>query len=305
MVGPGPHLKTQDFPAFEDALAKAVTSLEAEPRSIIACAAGPVIGRGVKMTNANWTIDGAEIAAKAGLHQGLLLNDFEAQALSLPTLEPGWTRPIGRAIAPTHGVQLILGLGTGLGVAALLDFAGPYFALATEAGHMDLGPLGRDDCAFWPYLDTSPLGRICAETILSGSGILRLHRARCTALGIGTALSSEIALIELAQAQPHSQEAATLRHCWSVIARFAGDLALAFLAKGGITFAGGILPRIVEFCDPDSFRAGFENKAPYGELLRGIGTRLIIAEDTVFSGMAAIASSPQSYAIDYARRTWR
>ncbi|MGC2220971.1 MAG: glucokinase, partial [Methylocella sp.] len=44
------------------------------------------------------------------------------------------------------------------------------------------------------------------------------------------------------------EEAATLRLCWALTARFAGDLALAFLAKGGVTFSGGILPRIVEFC---------------------------------------------------------
>jgi glucokinase len=117
--------------------------------------------------------------------------------------------------------------------------------------------------------------------------------------------SSEITLIERAHAQPGGAEAATLRLCWALTARFAGDLALAFLAKGGVTFSGGILPRIVDFCDPEKFRAAFENKAPYGELLRGIGTRLIISEDGVLSGMAAIANAPRNYAIDYANRAWR
>ncbi|MCI0601347.1 MAG: glucokinase, partial [Beijerinckiaceae bacterium] len=257
------------------------------------------------MTNANWTIDGVQIAAKAGLGQGLLLNDFEAQALSLPQLEPSWTQPIGPAIAPRPGPRLILGLGTGLGVAALLDIAGRFFALATEAGHMDFGPLGPEERAFWPYLDPDPLARTCAETILSGPGLMRLHRARCEALAVTTALSSEIALIAAAQTDPGGAEAATLQLCWNLVGRFAGDLALAFLSRGGITLSGGILPRIVEFCDPDDFRAAFENKPPYGEMLRGIGTRLVIAEDTVFSGLAAIASSPQNYAIDYAQRAWR
>ena len=90
-----------------------------------------------------------------------------------------------------------------------------------------------------------------------------------------------------------------------VASQRAGDLALAFLAKGGVTFSGGILPRIVEFCDPEKFRAAFENKAPYGEMMRAIGTRLIISEDAVLSGMAAIAAAPRNYAIDYANRAWR
>jgi glucokinase len=256
------------------------------------------------LTNADWTIDGADVAAMAGLDQGLLLNDFEAQAFSLPVLEPVWVQRIG-AFAPKPGGQLILGLGTGLGVAALLEIESRHFVLASEAGHMGFGPLGVEETALWPHIDKGSLGRVSAETILSGPGLMRLHRARCMAAGEAAAESSEIALIERAHAQPGGEEAATLRLCWTLTARFAGDLALAFLAKGGVTFAGGILPRIVDFCDLEKFRAAFENKAPYGELLRSIGTRLIISEDAVLSGMAAIAAEPRNYAIDYANRAWR
>jgi glucokinase len=223
----------------------------------------------------------------------------------LPFLEPAWTTPIGRSIAPLPGTQLILGLGTGLGVAALLNVAGRLFALSSEAGHMDFAPVEAEESAVWCYLDRGSLGRVSAETVLSGPGILRLHLARCAAQGIATAVASEIALIEAAHENPGDVEATTLRHCWRLAARFAGDLALAYLAKGGVTLAGGILPRIVEFCDPARFRAAFENKAPYNELLRGIGTRLIAAENTVFAGMAAIAAAPQDFAIDYAHRLWR
>ncbi|MGQ0444406.1 MAG: glucokinase [Beijerinckiaceae bacterium] len=300
----GPHLKTKDFPGLEDALAAVFEGFDSRPRSLIACAAGPVSGRAVKMTNADWTIDGAEVAAKARLEQGLLLNDFEAQAFSLPVLEPAWVRPIG-AFAPKPGAQLILGLGTGLGVAALLEIEGRHLALASEAGHLDFGPLGAEETALWLYLDRGSLCRVCAETVLSGPGLMRLHRARCAAGGEAVAESSEIELIERARAQPGGEEAATLRLCWTLAARFAGDLALAFLAKGGVTFSGGILPRIVEFCDEQKFRAAFENKAPYGEMMRVIGTRLIVSEDAVLAGMAAIAAAPQNYAIDYAHRAWR
>jgi glucokinase len=301
---PGPHLKTGNFPGLEEALAAALAGLGRKPRSLIACAAGPVIGRTVKLTNADWAIDGAEVAAKAGLDQGLLLNDFEAQAFSLPVLEPAWVQPIG-AFAPKPGTQLIMGLGTGLGVAAVLEIETRHFALASEAGHMGFGPLGAEETALWPHLDAGSRGRICAETILSGPGLMRLHRARCVAAGKAATESSEIVLIERAHAQRGGEEAATLRLCWTLTARFAGDLALAFLAKGGVAFAGGILPRIVEFCDVEKFRAAFENKAPYGELLRSIGTRLIVSEDAVLSGMAAIANAPRNYAIDYATRAWR
>ena len=76
--------------------------LGARPRSVIACGAGPVVERKLKLTNAPWVMDGPETAAALGLAQGLLLNDFEAQALSLPAIPHGWTRRIGPlAFGPT------------------------------------------------------------------------------------------------------------------------------------------------------------------------------------------------------------
>ena len=300
----GPHLKTSDFPGLEDALAAVFAHLDVKPRSLIACAAGPVSGRRVKMTNADWIIDGIEVAARTGLGQGLLLNDFEAQAFSLPVLEPAKVTPLG-AFEATSGVELIVGLGTGLGAAALVETGNRYLVLPSEAGHMDFGQAGAEETAIWGHLDTGPLGRVCAETILSGSGLLRLHLARCAAAGKATDLSSEIALIGKAGADPSGEEARTLKLCWNLTGRFAGDLALAFLAKGGVTFAGGILPRILKFLDPAAFRAAFENKAPYGEMMRGIGTRLVTSENAVLTGMAAIAAAPQNYAIAYGSRAWR
>jgi glucokinase len=300
----GPHLKTKDFSGLEDALAAVFARLAVKPRSLIACAAGPVSGRSVKMTNADWIIDGIAVAARAGLDQGLLLNDFEAQAFSLPVLESAWVTPIG-FFERKPGVELIVGLGTGLGAAALVAAGNRHLVLPSEAGHMGFGPLGPEDEAIWRHLDTGALGRVCVETILSGAGLLRLHLARCAAASEASALSSEIALIEQARADPTGEAARTLRLCWTLTGRFAGDLALAFLAKGGVTFAGGILPRILDFCDPENFRAAFENKAPYGDMMRAIGTRLVLSEDAVLTGMAAIAAAPQNYAIDYANRAWR
>jgi glucokinase len=300
----GPRLKTNDFAGLEEALVEVFARLARKPRSLIACAAGPVSGRSIKMTNAEWLIDGGKTADRAGLDQGLLLNDFEAQAFCLPVLEPGWVMPIG-SCEQTPGVELIIGLGTGLGAAALVKTGNRHLVLPSEAGHMDFGPLGPEEEAIWRHLDTGALGRVCVETILSGPGLLRLHHARCAAAGKAMPHSSEIALIEKAKGDPSGEEARTLRLCWTLTGRFAGDLALAFLAKGGVTLAGGILPRIVNFCDPEHFRAAFENKPPYGGMMRAIGTRLIVTEDAVLTGMAAIATAPRKYAIDYAARAWR
>ena len=103
---------------------------------------------------------------------------------------------------------------------------------------------------------------------------------------------------------PDGPEGDTVRHYWRLVARFAGDIALTLKATGGVTLAGGILPRIVDLLDPVAFRVAFEAKAPVAGLTRHIPTRLIVQSDSVLGGMAALATEPERFALDYAARGW-
>ena len=99
-------------------------------------------------------------------------------------------------------------------------------------------------------------------------------------------------------------ERETLRRFWRLAARFAGDMAIAFLARGGVTLAGGVLPRLAPLLDEAEFRSAFEAKAPMDGLARAIPTRLVTAPNAVLAGMAGIAARPERFAIDYAARLW-
>jgi glucokinase len=77
------------------------------------------------------------------------------------------------------------------------------------------------------------------------------------------------------------------------------------MATGGVTLAGGILPRVTALLDEAAFRRCFEDKAPVDGLAKRCATRLIVQADAVLAGMAAIAAMPGRYAIDYAARAWR
>ena len=298
------HRPTHDFPSLEAALADSIPHFATRPRSVIACAAGPVEGRQVTMTNAHWDIDGAHVAEAMRLDQGLILNDFEAQALALPVIDPEWVVTIGDATAREHGAQLVLGPGTGLGASALIEVDGRHFALASEAGHVDFGPVGAEESAIWPHISMVAHGRISAETVLSGSGLARLHQARFTARGLIAPAIDQAGLVQQAKADHRGEEAETVRLFWRLAARYAGDMTMAFLATGGVTFSGGVLPRVLDLLDPATFRARYEDKAPFGELLRKVPTRILIRDDTVLHGLAAIAACPERYAIDYRRRAW-
>ena len=79
-------------------------------------------------------------------------------------------------------------------------------------------------------------------------------------------------------------------------------MAVTFVATGGVTLSGGVLPRIVDFLDEAAFRAAFEAKAPVDALAGAIPTRLIMRADAVLVGMAAIAAAPDRYGVDYSSR---
>jgi glucokinase len=297
------HLQTGDYPGLAEAIEAAVPRLGARPRSIIACGAGPVAGRTLKLTNAPWVMDGPEAARRTGLAQGLLLNDFEAQALSLPTIPEGWERNIGPLKFGAKGPQVILGPGTGLGVAALVEAEGRFTPVSSEACHIDFGPVRPEEFAIWPHLERAH-GRITSESVISGAGLARVHRARMIAKGAPDPHVDPPAVTAAALARPNGEEAASLRLYWHIVARFAGDMAVTFVATGGVTLSGGVLPRVVNFLDETAFREAFEAKAPVDELAKRIPTRLVTREDAVLVGMAAIASTPDRYGIDFASRAW-
>jgi glucokinase len=271
---------------------------------MIICGAGPVLGRRLKLTNASWIIDGPEVATALGLEQGLLLNDFEAQALSLPTIPDDWVHTIGPLKPPAGGTRVILGPGTGLGVAALIESGGRYIPVASEACHVDFGPANATEAAFWPHLERVH-GRVTTESVMSGPGLPRLHRARLAAAGRTAEALDGVAIVERALTAPDGEEGATIRAFFRLVGRFSGDMGITFCATGGVTLAGGILPRVARLIDPVEFRHAFENKAPVDGLARSVATRLVMEPDAVLVGMAAIAADPDRYAIDYPERSWR
>lgn len=304
-IGPVAKFRTAAFPGFSECVEHALReTCAARPRSILACGAGPVAKRRLHLTNAAWSIDGPQIAYQLGLSQGILFNDFEAQALALPAHRPEWLHLIGPDLPREPGPQIVLGPGTGLGVAALVREGGKYMPLASEAAHTEFGPATDEDAAVWPYLDRFH-GRITAEAVISGPGLARLHKARTAAAGEPAAGKTPTEVVNAALLDHHGPEAESVRHFWRLTARFAGDMALVFLARNGVALSGGILPRIISLLDAPGFRRAFEAKAPMEHVLRQIPICVVTAPDVVLAGLAAIAAQPGAYQIDYHQRAWR
>jgi len=89
------------------------------------------------------------------------------------------------------------------------------------------------------------------------------------------------------------------------LGRIAGDLALTFLARGGVYIAGGIGKRILPILIESGFRSEFENKFPHSELMRSIPTYLLVHENAALSGLVAFARNQENFGIETIDRRWR
>jgi len=275
------------------------------PRSALIAVATRVDGTRVRLTNAHWTVDAAEIGGRFGLSRVVLVNDYVPMAASLTMLRDADLARLGPEPAPDAvrgaGAKLVLGPGTGLGVAALLPFGERLVLQATEAGHVEFGPSDAREAALWAQLERVG-GRVTAETLLSGPGLMRLYRALSRTSGRFGALRTPEAVALAGVSGREDLAGDTLAVFARLLGRFAGDLALVFGATGGVFISGGMAPTIADSLKAGPFRQGFEDKAPYAELMRRIPTEVIMRPAPAFAGLMAIASAPERFL--YAQAAW-
>ena len=161
---------------LDGAVSRYLDETGARPRAATLAIAGPIDGEEVALTNRAWRFRRAELAQRFGWSQLRIVNDFEAIAWALRNLAPNETRPLGKPLPPRDGVKVVLGPGTGLGVAALLPADGRWHVVASEGGHASFGPQAMDEVEVFSRL-WKDCGHVSAEAVLSGPGLVRLARA--------------------------------------------------------------------------------------------------------------------------------
>ena len=298
-----PPVRTSAFASIEAAIAAAVPPEIARPASAILAVAGPVDGDAIDLTNSHWVIRPHEVMDASSLQALTVLNDFEAQALAISGMPDEFLVDLGGELPPTEETRAVLGPGTGLGVGALVRAGGRWVPVPGEGGHVDIGPRDRRDEAVWPHLERIE-GRVSAEQILCGRGIENLYRAVCAAHGDAPTLSTPPAITAAAveRTDPHAIEALDLFAIH--LGRVAGDLALTFMATGGVFVSGGIGQHIIGILRSGLFRDAFVDKAPHGDIMRGIATKLVVQPLAALSGLAAYARHPERFEVAVAHRYW-
>jgi glucokinase len=300
-----PNVRAADYATIDEAIQKGVLdSSAARPRSAILAVAGPIKGDEIPLTNSNWVVRPNTMIEGLGMEDVLIVNDFEAQALAIADLSDENRERIGTASGDMIASRVVLGPGTGLGVGALIHAQNAWIPVPGEGGHVDLGPRSKRDLEIFPHVETIE-GRISAEQILCGRGIVNLYRAICIADGIEPAFRDPAEVTAHALAGTDKAAVETLSLFATYLGRLAGDLAMIFMARGGVYLSGGISEKILPALRKPEFRAAFEDKAPHSALLATIPTYVVTHPLAALAGLSSYARKPASFGVSTDGRRWR
>jgi len=281
-----------DFESGHAALAAYLDRLgvSALPKAVGIAVAGPVVDGAMSFTNMSWTLSEAGLKA-FGFRRAALINDYGALALAAPHLSPADWRAIGPELPTPDGSVAVLGAGTGFGVSLLARDGRGQAIVSTEGGHIAFAPCDEVEVQVLRIL-TKAFGRVSIERILSGPGLLSLHRALCEIAGVTSACLSpaDVSASALAGDQVAMQ---TLERFCAIFGAVAGDFALSYGAQGGVYLAGGIAPRLLDVLQASAFRRRFEDKGRFRDYVAAIPTRVVTRPYLALLGAAYALQTPR------------
>lgn len=286
-LGPMWQHRSAAFPGLCDAILAFSKATNAQFDGVILAVAGPVAHGEAHLTNLNWTIRTQDIKAVIPDAEVSIVNDFEANAWALDDLDANDLHSIGPAPKTLAGsTKVVLGPGTGLGLAALTGPSHQRLVLRSEGGHRNAAAdTAREQAVIEALWQDGQ--HVSAERLLSGPGIVTIARmlARIDGKPAPTGQPSDI--VSMAGKDAICRESLDL--FLDMLASFCGDTALTFASDGGVFLAGGILPRLIALIDPVRFRQRFTAKGRFQDFLAAIPVHVIMCPDLAFRGLIKMA----------------
>ena len=264
-----------DFPGLPELLQAFVASDATLPvrRCVIACA-GQVVGDVIVNDNLAWRVSLSALREALAFDEVALLNDFEALGYALDNVRDTDSLLLCGPATHTEGPALVVGPGTGLGAAVRLPGNRGARVLATEAGQMDLAPGTAREREVLARLAPGD-GYVPYERVLSGPGLLTLYTTLRALRSQSPNLVTPEAVTAAACADSDPAAVETVEIFCALLGGFVGNLAMAFVAEGGVYLAGGVLPQIRELLQRSHFVERFLSKGGMREFLLRVPVRLI------------------------------
>lgn len=279
------RLASAEFSTFEALLAEFLRGNASVLDGGCLALAGPVAddGRSAKITNLPWVIDAAALEREFAIAPGSLrlVNDFAGAAMGVTVAGPEDLVTLQAGAPDATGVKLVVGAGTGMGMAVLIPEGGSFRVLPSEGGHVGFAPADEAQTRIWSALREEH-GRVTCERVISGPGLAAIHRV-LAGERLEPAAVSERAL---------AGDAGALRSVevfLSAYGAFAGDMAMAVMARGGVYLAGGIAAKLLPLLRSGTFLTAFNAKAEHAQLVARMAVHVATDPQLGLRGAARLA----------------
>lgn len=261
-------------------------------------AAGPLQGNTITMTHRAWKIDSDTIFRRFSIPRVRVLNDLAAAAHGLESMGTRELLTIQPGKAAPNEPRVILGVGTGLGVAYVVPEKStptPFFQVVPgEGGHIGFSPASAEQAALWQAMFAQH-GRVEAEQVCSGAGLANIYeflkgRGECAA----APERPDAAWISQNAAEKNEPTCINALDLFAeCLGNIAADHALATMARGGVYLAGGVIAKLAPSFNRDRFRAAFCAKSLFAAQLMRIPVKLVTNERIALIGAARVAHALQ------------
>jgi glucokinase len=289
-LGPTASVEVKDYPRFDQAVVAFLGRAGARTpvAGAVLAVAGAVEKDHASITNSPWVIDAAELRSVFGFEHVRIINDFEAIAWSLPHLAATDLFPIGGGERVAEAPAVVLGPGTGLGLACFVPRADESIVISTEGGHVTLpGISPREDAVIAHLRDR--FDHVSAERAVSGPGLANLYEALGAVSGVAVPARSGVEITDAALNGSCIFSREALDMFCAMLGTVAGNAALTFGARGGIYIGGCIAPRITEYLARSQFRTRFEAKGRFRTYVAAISSSVIVHPEPAFIGLQWLA----------------
>jgi glucokinase len=259
--------------------------------------AGPVSGRKAKLTNLPWEVDANFLAAHFHISHVALINDFEAVGLGIAALETDDLFTLQQGASQEQGARIVVGAGTGLGVAWLSWTGEGYAVHPSEGGHIDFAPTNEMQYALLKYLQHRH-GHVSYERIVSGPGrvaifeFLRDSQYATPSAELISAINNGDAAAAIAGFAIEKKEIIAVQSLdmfIQIYGAFVGNVALAALPRGGIYIAGGIAAKIAREVQQGGFIENYLDKGRFRELLASFPLSIVMNSNVGLLGASLLA----------------
>ncbi len=280
-------LKCADYPDMGSMIRACCSELKITvPEYACLAIAGPIEHGSAQITNLGWKFEIDELRDQLGMKTLHIINDFAALAYAVPFLSIDETKTLYAAQSDPEAPIVVMGPGTGFGMALLVPENGSWKIIPTEGGHASFAPTTQKELAIKAHM-LKEQSHVSVENILSGIGLVHLYRALASIAGVEAQnyTPADVSSKGLANEDALCREAVIV-FC-NTLGAVAGDKALSTGARGGVVIGGGITPRLMSILPETNFEERYKNKGPMRSYVNDIAIKVIVNDKAALVGSAA------------------